>query len=126
MISDADIAQAMDRHARTSDGALLYRYLQRIVMFVPPLGGDESALREDLGRRRFAHDLMALMAKGIEESGGRHDTSTSATERLVVFSRGPGAQRAGRVVSARDFLRSDPEYTRIAAASPGGEPGSGV
>jgi hypothetical protein len=110
MISEKDIADAIDRIARSDDGELLYRYLQKIVMWIPDLSADEGALRQDQGRRRFALDLMGLMAKGIDERSG----STGGTARPVIFARRESGGGAGRHVSARDFIRvNDPELTRL-------------
>lgn len=125
MISDEDIAKALDRLARTADGELLYRYLQKIVMFVPGLEADDGALRVDQGRRRFALDLMALMAKGIDESDGRdHSTGGKRSERTIVFAaRRPVGQQ--RYTNARDFLRdTDPELRRLSVDTPTPSDGS--
>lgn len=62
--------EAIDRIARTPDGAALYVFLQRRLMTIPIADG-EGALRLDLGERTFAAKLIAYMAKGIFESGGR-------------------------------------------------------
>lgn len=121
-IDDKDINEALDRIARTRDGELLYRFFQKSLMgtlddHAPP----ESALRVEHGRRRFAFELMAKMAKGIDESGGRTDSSSRApSERTVVFrAREPRA--SGKPANIRDTLRaSDPEYLRIAGGAPDG------
>ncbi len=124
MITDEDIAQAVDRIARTADGELLYRYLQRIVLFVPDLSAEVCALRIDQGRRRFAADLMALMAKGIDERGGSSSSNPDGkrSERTVVFA-SRGASVSNRHVNARDYLRNnDPELQRLTVNS-GADPG---
>ncbi len=123
MITDEDIAQATDRIARTPDGELLYLYLQRIVMFVPDLSAEVCALRIDQGRRRFAADMMALMAKGIDESGGSTSTSSGTggkrSERTVVFA-SRSASASTRHVSIRDHLRdNDAEFRRLTVNSDG-------
>jgi hypothetical protein len=64
------VNEAIDRLARTPDGASLYVYLQRSLMAVSP-GGNDSALNQSEGQRMFASRLIGLMAKGILESGGR-------------------------------------------------------
>jgi hypothetical protein len=93
MISDDELNQALDRIARTADGELFYRYLQKGLMgSLDEHAPSESALRTEHGRRRFAAELMAKMAKGIDESGGH--TNTSRTERTVVFRARESAVRA--------------------------------
>jgi hypothetical protein len=62
--------EAIDRVARTPDGAALYVFLQRRLMSVP-LDISDGALRQDHGERTFAAKLISCMAKGIFESGGR-------------------------------------------------------
>lgn len=71
-----EIAESIDRIARTPDGANLYILLQRAVMFVAPVE-KRGALRLAHGERMFAAKLIGLMAKGIYESGGRTSSSTS-------------------------------------------------
>ena len=97
MIDDEQLKLAIDRIARTADGELLYRYLQKTLMGVlAEHGPADCALRTEHGRRRFAADLMAMMAKGIDESGGRSDTDTGgkSSERTVIFrAREPVAVR---------------------------------
>jgi hypothetical protein len=73
--------EAIDRIARTPDGAALYVLLQRRVMTIS-VAPTDSALRADEGERRFASQLIGLMAKGVFESGGRtgHPGSTSGPD----------------------------------------------
>jgi hypothetical protein len=125
MIDNQQIDEAIDRIARTPDGELFYRFLQmRIMGILADPAAPDSALRIEHGRRSFAAELMAKMAKGIDESGGRTDSSSRASERTVVFrAREPRAASSPR--DARGFLRAnDPEYARIVAGGTGtGEPG---
>jgi hypothetical protein len=100
------IEEAIDRIARTPDGASLYVLLQRRVMRV--LGTAEpGALQLDNGERLFATRLIDLMAKGIFESGGRTSSSTggsgSSSEQPVVVPRAEPQRYAGRL-SARDRI----------------------
>lgn len=88
-ITHEDLAAALDRIAMTPDGGLLYAYLQKMAIALPE-GDDptDSALRADFGRRSLAHRMMGLMARGIDESGGRTDDSTGLgkrSDRPVVF-----------------------------------------
>ena len=99
IISEEDMREAIDRIARTHDGQLLYRYFQQSLSGVPTNAND-SALREHNGRRSFAAELMGLMAKGIEESGG-----TDASKRPIVFTR-KQPDAGGRHVTARDYFRN--------------------
>jgi hypothetical protein len=89
--------EAVDRIARSPDGATFYVFLQRRLMTV--LATDsEGALRIDQGERMFAAKLIGLMAKGILESGGRTGNTSGSTgdgeQPIVVPSAGP--RRVGR------------------------------
>ena len=70
--------EAIDRIARTPDGAALYVFLQRRVMAISHADTD-GALRLDEGERRFASRLIGHMAKGVFESGGRTGITGSST-----------------------------------------------
>lgn len=98
MTTDDDLKAAIDRLARTADGRELYLYLQKTLLSLAIGDRTDGALREHEGRRMFAADLMSLMAKGIEESGGRDNQP-------IVFSRQQRAASTG-TGSARDFLRA--------------------
>lgn len=113
MISDEQLNQALDRIARTADGELLYRFMQKTLMStLADHAPSESALRSEHGMRRFAQLLMAKMAKGIDESGGRTD-STSPSERTIIFRAREPSRVTGHV-SARDYLRdNDPELAKL-------------
>jgi hypothetical protein len=100
------IDEAIDRIARTADGAALYVFLQRRMMWVPA-SNEDGALRADHGERSFASKLIGLMAKGIHESGGRtrNDPTGSDVEQPVVVPiagpvAGPGPRGAGRRITA--------------------------
>jgi hypothetical protein len=66
--------EAIDRIARTPDGATLYVFLQRRLMAVAAASGS-GALRVDNGERSFASRLIGLMGKGIHESVRRNSSS---------------------------------------------------
>jgi hypothetical protein len=80
MISDDDFKQAFDDMARTPAGRLVYLHLQRTLCQLCP-SDQPGALRRHEGRRTFAGELMAMMAKGIEQSGG-----SDPSERPAVFA----------------------------------------
>lgn len=91
------IFEAIDRIARTPDGAMLYVHLQRRLMSIS--GEDlESALRLQEGERRFASKLIGLMAKGIFESGGRTGHTGSSI--------GPGGGEQPVVVPSPEPVRT--------------------
>jgi hypothetical protein len=104
-ISDADINSALANIGRTSDGRLLYRYLQRELMGIARTS-ENGALQVHHGTRTLAANLMARMSSGIAEkssdyaSGGRFD--------LVVFTAPKPVDTGARRQSARDFLSSEP------------------
>lgn len=117
MIDDEDIKNAFDRIARTAEGETIYRHFQKKLMgTLAEHAPEDSALRTEHGMRRFAAEVMAMMAKGIDESGGRSSTDQRASERTVVF-RTSGAVRTGKHVTARDHLRNtDAEYLAVNGA----------
>lgn len=100
-ITDEDMHGALDRIARSPDGELLYRYLQKVLCAVTTLDVPECALPRNEGRRSFAAELMGLMAEGMQDSGSRSAavTFTRAKPRAVSGSRG-----AGRRITADTFV----------------------
>ena len=98
-ITDPDMAAALDRLARSADGHLLYRHLQKLLMGV---SRDPGTLQEHNGRRLLASELMGLMAKGIEESDGRN---------TIVFARraDPGPRRP---VSGSEYFAAERAASR--------------
>jgi hypothetical protein len=98
MIESKDIQEAWDRIARTPDGLLIYRHLQRIVMGTA--GPDDGALPRLEGRRRLAADLMAYMAEGVAEND-RRACVTFAVAKPVATT---GSRGAGRRVTADTFV----------------------
>ena len=109
------IHEAIDRIARTADGAVFYVHLQRRLMSISGAEA-ESALRLDEGERRFASKLIGLMAKGIFESGGRTGHSGSSTgpdggEQPVIVP-SPRPVRTGR--ERNPGGRRITEHTRVA------------
>lgn len=126
MIDDDDIKQAFDRIARTADGETIYRYFQKRLMgTLADHAPEDSALRSEHGMRRFAAELMSMMAKGIDESGGRSTSpGDRATERTVVFrAREPsrGNQRPG----FREYARANDPELKPFLVNPGTDTGSG-
>jgi hypothetical protein len=102
-IQAEQLRNAIDRLARTEDGRTLYLFLQRRLMGVCHLP-DDGALRSDNGERKFAAALMGLMAKGIQESGGRASSSSdgSGGDQPIVFAvAGPRAVREQRGAGRR-------------------------
>lgn len=112
MITDEAIAEAWDRIARTPDGAIVYAHLQAEAIGILKVPDpSDGALRAAHGRRSLAHQLMGLMAKGIDESGGRtDDTGGKRSERPVVFlAREPVRTSDRREPKRAYLLRTDPE-----------------
>jgi len=97
MIESKDIAEAWDRIARTPDGLIIYRHLQRIRMGLAPT--DLSALPVFEGRRSLAADLMAFMSEGIADNDRACVTFAVAKPATV-----SGARGAGRRVTANTFV----------------------
>jgi hypothetical protein len=101
--------EAIDRIARTPDGAMFYVFLQRRLMEIS-IDNSDSALRADQGERRFADRLIGYMHKGIFESGGRtgHTGSTigpDGREQPLVVPRAEPQRYAGRL-TVRDRINA--------------------
>ena len=112
MIESADIKDAWDRIARTPDGLLIYRHLQRIVMGTA--GPDDSALPRLEGRRRLAADLMAFMSDGIADND--RSCITFAVAKPVAVG---GTRGAGRRITADTFVPGYDQTRDAGGASPG-------
>jgi hypothetical protein len=112
-LTNEDMRDALDRVARSSDGVLLYRYLQKTLCAVTTDSMPEGALRRNEGRRSLAAELMGLMAEGIRSSGRADSPVTFALAgaRAVARSRG-----AGRRVSADTIVSG---WSTDADTSPG-------
>ena len=95
-ISDGQMREAIDRIARTPDGAALYYWLQRVLMSYANDGAAKGALWRNDGRRSLAHELTALMAEGMR-SGGYAESA--------LYKREPAAARGRQ--SAREFLAAE-------------------
>lgn len=105
-------AEALRRIAATHDGALLHRYLRRVLETVIDLESD-GALRQQNGRRSLARDLMRLMAEGLNDHGS---TSSDA----------PILSRPGKPVAVSGRARRDPAgFPRVDSYGPDGPPGGG-
>ena len=87
------VNEALQRWARTPDGVTFYVALQKVLMGVPSMN-DPGALQENLGRRKFASELMAVMAEAMSETKpsddprGRPIIYTLAGARAVAGPRG--------------------------------------
>jgi hypothetical protein len=123
MISNDELLQGLDRIARTTDGELLYLYLQRVLMEVPAdADPSDGALRAHVGRRSFAAELMGRMARGMSERGGRSDGTADGDgpERPIVFVTKQPANVSGRLSAREHLARHDPEL-RPAEPKSGGD-----
>ena len=124
MSEEIDFAQtkeAWDRVARTPDGLVIYRHLQRIRQ---ALATDMSALPAFEGRRSLAADLMAFMSDGIRDYDRACVTYTIAKpERTDQRSRGAG-RRIGpeHFVPGYDTDRTGTPYD----STPGGAGSTGT
>lgn len=92
-IEKKDFVEALDRIARSPDGQIFYRYLQRTLFTVARPEISDGALRQLEGRRMFASELMGLMAKGIADS----DRNAIA----LVTAPGTSTERASRGAGRR-------------------------
>jgi hypothetical protein len=105
------VNEAFQRWARTKDGRTFYVGLQKILMAVPGTI-EPGALQENLGRRRLAQELMAVMAEGMVETKPSDDPRA----RPVIFSltkpvavAGANSRGARRRVSASPEPDASPE-----------------
>ena len=91
-----EINAAWDRVARTSDGQIIYRHLQKLLM---ALSNDLSALPVHEGGRILARHLMSLMAQGIADSD-RYAIAFPVAKPVATT----GTRGAGRRVTADTFV----------------------
>ena len=125
-LENKHVIEAIDRIARTADGAILYRYLQKMLCGVAGVEASDCALRQYEGRRMFASELMGLMAGGITDSDRYAITFVRSADKRAPASRG-----AARRINADTIVPgwSDPALgggTVGPSPSPGvsgGEPG---
>lgn len=100
--------EALGRLAFTDDGRLLHRYLRRELERLG-LTADQSTLLVLHGRRSLAHDLMRLMADGIEARRGGSSTDDPILTRSSGAVAGARPRGARRRVDADPFAQSDPD-----------------
>ena len=106
-VTDVDFREALARIAGTEDGYLLYLYMQRTLCgTIPGDGANERAFPIFEGRRRFASELMGLMAEGIRNSG-------RSTVRPVVFALARAARVAGGGSDGATRFRPEPTGRRV-------------
>jgi len=85
MIDEKLCDEALQRFARSADGRLFYLKLQKVLMGVPATD-KRGALRENLGRRKLASELMAVIAEAMSEDIGDGANGNTGSERPIVFS----------------------------------------
>jgi hypothetical protein len=88
-LTTPEIDEAWDRIARTSDGHIIYRHLQKLVM---EISYHDGALPRCEGARTLAHNLMHLMANGIIDSD-RYCIAFPAAKPVAVAGTGTDARR---------------------------------
>jgi hypothetical protein len=96
LIEFEEIKQAWDRVARSRDGLVIYRHLQKLRL---GLATDYGALQMFEGRRSLAADLMAFMSEGIADNDRACVTFAVAKPTTIASTRG-----AGRRISAEHFV----------------------
>lgn len=105
MITDEDMHKAIANIARTPEGLLLYRWLQKQLLAVPTVT-DPQALTAHNGERRFAAQLMGLMSEAVAEQAiDGPDGIGGPSERPVVFAVRQPAGKPHR--SAREYFRAE-------------------
>jgi hypothetical protein len=122
MIENKDVIEAIDRIARTPDGQMLFRHLQKICLAVATPESSHGALRQHEGRRMFASELMGMMSKGIADSDRYAITFVRTAAEPATRSRGAGR----RITAATPVAGWDTEPTAAAGnTSPANTPGGG-
>lgn len=92
-ITDEMMHGALDRIARTPDGEMFYRWLQKRLMGVP---ADVGALPQEHGARMLASSLMGLMTQGMQDThAGRTDVAITFAVAKPVAVTSAGAHRRG-------------------------------
>jgi hypothetical protein len=114
-LTTPEINEAWDRIARTSDGQIIYRHLQKLVM---EISTDDGALQRCEGARSLAHNLMRLMANGIIDSD-RYAIAFPVAKPVAVT----GARGASRRVTADTFV---PGYSDFGPTGSSGNSGTGT
>jgi len=114
MIDNKDFQQAWDRVARTHDGLVIYRHLQRVVMGLAPADIHERALPHFEGRRSLAADLMAFMSEGIAEND-----RACITFAIAKPAASSGTRGAGRRISAATFISGYDQAGNAGGSNPG-------
>jgi hypothetical protein len=109
-----EINEAWDRVARTSDGQIIYRHLQKLVM---ALSVDVSALPVHEGGRILARHLMSLMAQGIVDSD-RYAIAFPTAKPVAGAATGTDARRK--------WLASQSWYADDSATGSAGNSGTGT
>lgn len=110
-------SEAIGRLGFTDDGRILHRYLRRELERLG-LTADQSTLLVLHGRRSLAHDLMRLMADGIEARRGGSSTDDPILTRssgAVAGARPRGARR--RVADSDPFADPDTDPSGGSGAS---------
>jgi hypothetical protein len=118
MIENKEMQEAIDRIARSADGLLLYRLLQKVLCGTVAAPTQEGALQFHEGRRTLARDLMAYMAEGIADNDRACVTFAVAKPTSIAGTRG-----AGRRVTADTYVAG--YDTADSFGSGGGSNGSG-
>jgi hypothetical protein len=87
--------KALSRIAGTHDGKLLLRKLYRVLEDVIAPSADHGALYENLGRRRFAQELLRELEQdhGIQREPSDPRPAPNERGQSVVSIRGRGARR---------------------------------
>jgi len=91
-IDNERIKDAWDRIARTQDGVIAYRHLQRIRLGIVTATADLGALQINEGRRSLAADLMAFMAEGVADND-RACITFAVAKPVAVAGTGTDARR---------------------------------
>jgi hypothetical protein len=117
MIENNDMKEAIDRIARTPDGLLLYRLLQKVLCGTVAAQSDHGALQINEGRRTLARDLMAYMAEGIADNDRTCVTFAVARPATVGADSGTSARR--KYLASIPWNEPDPIFGDTSRPSPG-------
>lgn len=121
MVDDKLCDEALAEWARTPAGRLFYIKLQKVVMSLPDRGAKGGALREHNARRRFAAELMAVMAERMTEPiGADSRDAESISERPIIFQLGrPGVVQPKQRRGARPRISDTGTWRDTKPDAPG-------
>ena len=123
-IDNERIQEAWDRIARTQDGLIVYRHLQRIRLGIVTAMNDLGALPYFEGRRSLAADLMAFMSESIAEND-RACVTFAVAKPVAITGTGTGTDARRKWLAGQSWY-DDRDTGGAGNSSTGNGTGSGA